>query len=138
MLTSSASAASTLAFGRARAAWIAEKSESTLPLMYLSRFLYGITLNSFALPPVWIAVRMPPAERPATIAKVMAGLSLAVILGPSVGALLAKLGATDWEGYGMPGYYTMGNSLLQLIIVLLAFDDNKVSSHCDHPSIGSQ
>lgn len=58
-----------------------ERSAWTIPMLYLSRFLYGITLNSFAMPGIWIGARTVPSERPTRVAGMMAMLSLGIILG---------------------------------------------------------
>lgn len=64
------------------AVWQPGGTESTIYLVYLSRFLYGLTLNSFALPAAWIGVRLPTADRPAKIAAMQAFLALGIVFGP--------------------------------------------------------
>ena len=88
-----------------------------LPLLYVSRFLYGVTLNSFALPSIWIACRMPVDERPARITAMQAALTLGIILGPTWGSTMASLMPTDWQGYATPGYFTIANCAVLLGLV---------------------
>ena len=38
-------------------------SQATLPLLYASRLLYGFTLNSFAIPQIWIGIRLKAVDR---------------------------------------------------------------------------
>ena len=90
---------------------------NTLPLLYVSRFLYGVTLNSFALPAIWIACRMPAEERPARITAMQAALTLGIILGPTWGSTMASFMPTDWKGYAMPGYFTILNCTALIGIV---------------------
>ena len=90
---------------------------ATLPLLYVSRVLYGVTLNSFALPSIWIACRMPADERPARITAMQAALTLGIILGPTWGSTMASFMPTDWKGYATAGWFMIINCLVLLGIV---------------------
>jgi predicted MFS family arabinose efflux permease len=76
-----------------------EQSMSTLPLLYVSRVLYGLSLMTFAIPAIWIACRLPVEERAAKVTQMQGALTLGIVLGPSWGAFLASLMPTDWQGY---------------------------------------
>ena len=70
-----------------------------LPLIYLSRFLFGITLNSFAFPPAWIGVRCPQEQKQQKVMLAQMALSLGIVFGPSWGSLMAAFLPTRY-GYG--------------------------------------
>lgn len=76
-----------------------ENGDLTLPLIYVSRAIYGLSLNTFALPAIWIACRMPADERPKKVTQMQGALMLGIVLGPSWGATLAAFMPTDWAGY---------------------------------------
>lgn len=98
----------------------------TVPMMFVARFMYGLTLNSFALPTAWIGVRMPATDRPNAVVAVSALLGLGIAFGPVLGATLASVMPTPWAGYRSMGYFTLCESAFIWLVVLTQFDDKEV------------
>ena len=103
-----------------------EKSSLTMPFLYISRCLYGLSLNTFALPAIWIATRMPVEERPKRITAMQAALTMGIVLGPSWGSAMAAFMPTAWQGYATPGYFTLFECSLLLGIIYAWFDDTEL------------
>ena len=70
-----------------------------LPLIYLSRLLFGITLNSFAFPPAWVGVRCEQDKKQSNVMLATMALSIGIVFGPSWGSLMAAFLPTR-AGYG--------------------------------------
>mmetsp|Transcript_70367 Transcript_70367/g.139481 ORF Transcript_70367/g.139481 Transcript_70367/m.139481 type:complete len:504 (-) Transcript_70367:298-1809(-) len=108
------------------ALWVPGGWSGTMPLLYIARFVYGITLNSFALPSIWVGVREPVEERKAKIGGASAVLSMGIVFGPVWGSALASLFPTIWSGYQSTGYFTMIASTVLFLAVYLKFDDDAI------------
>lgn len=98
-------------------------SRMRLALLFASRAIYGLSLMTFALPAIWISVRLPVEDRPSRITAMMAVLQIGVVLGPAWGTMMAGLAPTAWQGYAMPGYFTVAESAVNLILIAMLFDD---------------
>lgn len=117
---------------------------ATMPLLFVSRFLFGLSLISFALPMAWIGVRMQVEDRPRNVA-IMGGLiRLGIILGPPVGILIADLApkgaplnlqlqGLDTFAYASVGLFTIFVAFFLLILCFLFFDDDKLLT-VDNPN----
>ena len=97
----------------------------SLTLLYASRFLYGLTLNTFAMPSAWIGVRMPVDKRAAMIANMAGVLGLGIVFGPVWGSVLASMMPTKWLGYQSTGIFTLVECCIMLVMVQLVFDDTE-------------
>lgn len=90
---------------------------STVFLLFLSRFVYGLTLNSFAIPMAWVGVRLPAEERPQLIAMLGGLVGLGITIGPTIGVsfgsicqlVLPNIASRGmlFVGYASPGIFTV-------------------------------
>ena len=78
-----------IAAGAMHAAACAEATAATLPLLYLSRALHGLSQCTMVLVPVWVGARAPPEERPRLIGLLSVAQTPGMVVGPSLGSLLA-------------------------------------------------
>ena len=101
-----------------------------LPLLFASRFVFGLTLNSFAVPNPWGAIRIPVDVRPATVAKIGNFVGLGITLGPPIGdgvAALGKMaGLDEMSRYALVGWMTVAASLYLILLTRSAFPDHSV------------
>lgn len=110
----------------------------TIRLLYASRLLYGLTLNSFAIPNAWVGVRLQQAKRPAAIASMSAMLGMGITLGPVMGAMIASILPTTWSGYQATGYFTLLESAFMFVMVVRHFDDDTLFPQAPKPSDASE
>lgn len=78
-----------IAAGAMHAAACAEATSATLPLLYLSRAFHGLSQCTMVLVPVWVGARAPPEERPRLIGLLSVAQTPGMVVGPSLGSLLA-------------------------------------------------
>ena len=99
----------------------------TLNLLFASRFLFGLTLNSFAISSPWIGGKFTDQDKkPSAIAQTTAMVGLGIMLGPMFGILVASLASTSMGGYQAVGWFTVVLSLLQARITQTTFADESV------------
>lgn len=102
----------------------AEGASSTLalPLLFASRLVYGITLNSFGISSVWAGVRVGMADRATTVTRMNGLVALGITLGPSISSALAGLFKEELIQMAIPALITLTTSVLMFLLIL-NFDD---------------
>ena len=98
----------------------------TVPLIIGSRFLYGLTLNSFAISQPWIGTKMDNDAKPTALAQSQAMVGLGIMVGPVVGIGVAALASTSMGGYLYIGWFTVILSIFQLLVTSRLFLDDTV------------
>ena len=94
-----------------------------LPLLFLSRVVYGITLNSFGISSVWAGVRVPVVDRGKTVATLNALITVGITLGPAVSSAIAGQFMDPYTQDSVPGYMTVVISVAVLAMIFFCLDD---------------
>jgi len=92
-----------------------------VPFLMASRFTYGLTLNSFAVPMSWVGVRMHKDQRPLWVARLF-GL---VLLGIVLGSGMAVISPSKTFGYATPGLLAILGSAFLWLLTFIYFDDSE-------------
>jgi len=112
-----------IAAGAMHAAACAEATAATLPLLHLSRVLHGLSQCTMVLAPVWVGARVAPGERPRLIGLLSVAQTPGMVVGPSLGSLLAATLSSPLAQASAPGWITLALGLLALLATLALFDD---------------
>ena len=97
-------------------------SALALPLLFLSRFVYGITLNSFAIPSLWAGVHVPMLEKAKVTALFNGLVSIGVTTGPTIGSVVASVLPKELSA-SSPGFVTVVGSIGMLLLLAIFLDD---------------
>ena len=109
--------------GAIHAAACAKATAASLPLLFISRAFHGLSQSTLVIVPVWVGARVPPQERPRLIALLGVAQTPGMILGPSLGSLLAAALASPLAQAAAPGWITLVLGLVALLATLGGFDD---------------
>merc|ERR1712217_722078 len=60
-----------------------------VPLLMLSRFVYGLTLSTFNIPNIWVGVRFETIDRALALARLHLIVGFGIMAGPVIGTLIA-------------------------------------------------
>ena len=101
-----------------------------LVILFTSRFVFGLTLNSFAVVNPWGAIRVPVDIRAVTVAKITTFVALGIAVGPPLGdgvAAAAKLmGVGEMGQFAVIGAVTVLVSILLIVLTVFGFPDTAV------------
>ena len=75
------------------------------------------------LAPVWVGARVAPEERPRLIGLLSVAQTPGMVVGPSLGSLLAATLSSPLAQASAPGWITLALGLLALLATLALFDD---------------
>jgi MFS family permease len=98
----------------------------SVPLLYLCRFLHGLTLGTPAIAMAWANLRLADAERLPFIATNGMCISIGVVFGPVVGSLLSLPLATLERESAARGVWTLLVSAASFVLVGSSFPDQSV------------
>lgn len=90
-----------------------------LVFLSISRFTYGITLNSFAIPTAWAGVYLPAEDKAAKVALLNGLVAIGIHIGPPFDSMLAaNILPGRMLGFESTGYATVIISSLVLVALL--------------------
>jgi len=93
----------------------------SMTLLHLSRGFHGISLNSPALPPIYVGLHVPYAQRPKVMMCGTVVYTLGIVGGPGIGSMLASLMPDAFLSYGSPGWLAIGLSSILWVITAFFF-----------------
>lgn len=99
-----------------------------LPCLFLSRFMYGISLLSFSVTNPWIGIRLPVSDRPSALALASGFIVGGINLGPLVGNLISGISPTPRVSYVWVGWWTAASSAYLFLYHARNFSDAKILS----------
>jgi len=97
--------------------------------IYVSRAMHGLSLYTFAIPPAWVALRLPRAEAVRWTVKLYGVVPLGIVCGPVFGSVLSVVMPTPLLKYSSPGLVTVVTSCFLLFATFVVFDDDDTLSN---------
>lgn len=97
----------------------------SLPLLFFSRILDGLTGGNIAVAQAAIADVTPPEQRAKNFGLMGAVFGLGFIAGPFLGGKLADPGVLPWFNAAVPFWFAAGLAALNLVSVLLFFPETR-------------